>query len=352
MSLEQLVGEFGLEVDVAQYYMEVAWGSNSVQDFAESVYADNDDEGSSAYDKVWLPYAELKEIYKRVKSSDGVPFSSRRIRSGGTDFSPLVSSAEIMKLKLDETGVFHLDMGHIQNGHEVYSSFKGTCDVGQLLAIGRSGGFSYSDIMSGVDLSESAVKPEFKKFLVSAAKFQPVKDPVVDRRVATWVISGKELDGELTKWGLKNPGGIFSGVKVLGVDLDGTENFKVPVKSGIGVDPQGGQDPGDSTFPGHSHGVPVGSDFEVGDFEEDDFGDSVEDDEYMDPVEPEDGDIVIDERRGIGEVGGRWFVHFKDWDQAERVIKEKMDRDRYYPNVWLAEERGGYTLTSLDGLVS
>jgi hypothetical protein len=229
--------------------------------------------------------------------------SSGSIRKSG--FRSLVSSAEIVKLKLDETGVFHLDMGHIQDGHEVYSSLKGTCDVGQLLAIGRSGCFSYSDIMSGVDLSESAVKPEFKKFLVSAAKFQPVQDPVVARRVATWVISGKELDGELGKWGLKNPGGIFSGVKVLGVDLDGTENFKVPVKSGSGVAPQGGQDPGDSTFPGHSHGVPVGSDFEAGDFEEDGFEeDGFEEDGFDDPAEPEEGDIIVDEYSGIYEAGG------------------------------------------------
>jgi hypothetical protein len=137
-----------------------------------------------------------------------------------------------MKLKLDETGTFQLDMGHIQDGHEVYSSLRGVCDVGQLLAIGKKAGYGYSDILSGVDFSESGVKSELKKFLVSVAKFQPVKDPVVAREVATWVVSGKELEKELAWWGLKNPGGVFSGVEVLGVDLDGKSKFKARVNSG------------------------------------------------------------------------------------------------------------------------
>jgi hypothetical protein len=160
--------------------------------------------------------------------------SSRRIQSVHRipDFGGIVSSAEIMKLKLDDAGAFRLDMGHIQDGHEVYSSLRGTCDVGQLLAIGKKAGFSYTDITSGVDFTDSGIKQELKKFLVSVAKFQPVKEPVVSRKIASWVISGKGLDKELSRWGLNNPGGIFSAVEVLGVDLDGKGSLKVPVKSG------------------------------------------------------------------------------------------------------------------------
>jgi hypothetical protein len=50
--------------------------------------------------------------------------------------------------------------------------------------------------------------------------------------------------------------------------------------------------------------------------------------------------------------GGHWSEDFEDWDQAERVIKEKMNRDGYRPNVWLADDHGGYTLTSIDSSVS
>jgi hypothetical protein len=137
-----------------------------------------------------------------------------------------------MKLKLDDGGVFQLDMGHIKNGHEVYSSLKGTCDAGQLIAIGKKAGFTYTDIASGVDFSDSKVLPELKKFLVASASFRPVQDPVIKRDVARWVISGAELGGELSKWGLSNPGGVFSKVDVLGVDLDGKGDLKVPVSSG------------------------------------------------------------------------------------------------------------------------
>jgi hypothetical protein len=307
------------------------------------------------------------------------------------------------------------------------------------LAIGRKGGFSYTDITSGVDLSESEVKPEFQKFLVSAAKFQPVKDPVVPRKAASWVISGKELDGELKRWGLKNPGGVFSKVSVLGVDLDGSSKFpdtaNSPRRIRSGVDDEGWNEIPEEAEEDHGHyriykgglviarlgngrwewtgpGFPIsgqsyssaGEAWEAGasmreegrlenstlhghegpplpyggednfpvnssrqrslvgfkeplasgkgrirsDFQ-DDFEDVYgydEDDE--DSGEPQEGDIVVNESRGISEVGGRWFKDFEDWDQASRVIKEKMDMDGFYPNIWLEDDHGGHTLTSID----
>jgi hypothetical protein len=389
----------------------------------------------------------------------------------------------------------------------VYSSLRGVCDAGQLLAIGKKAGFSYSEISSGVDFSESGVKSELQKFLVSSAKFQPVKEPVVARKVASWVISGKDLEKELSRWGLKNPGGVFSKVEVLGVDLDGKSTFKAPVSSGsyrgtqssahpgahvelsdrepgapkvnsLHMDYSGGPTftvtwflNGDDSQPATTQVFPVGewdsyyekklrwgwlddsdpaqaggmyssrriqsngfasvgglSNFSPGErgvleaFEggsissdelrkklgslgwkasdidyviqrngggfdpaqaggmyssrrihssartsrlgfkrplvsgkgriasdfQDDFGDVYYDDSYDDPIEPEDGDIVVNESRGISEVGGRWYVKFEDWDQAERDIKEKMRLDGYFPNVWLEDDHGGYTLTSID----
>jgi hypothetical protein len=154
--------------------------------------------------------------------------------SSKLDLRGIVSSAELFKLKLNDSGgFFQADMGHIKNDHEVYSSLKGTCDVGQLIAIGKKAGFTYSEITSGVDFTGSAVLPELKKFLTASSQLREVKDPAIKRSVDSWAISGKELEGELKKWGLKNPGGVFSKVDVLGVDLDGTSKFKVPVRSGF-----------------------------------------------------------------------------------------------------------------------
>jgi hypothetical protein len=185
------------------------------------------------FDYEGYPAFELRPVNSSVD-----PGSSRRIQSGrvNPDFRGIVSSAEIMRLKLDESGVFHLDMGHTKDGHEIYSSLRGVCDAGQLIAISKKAGFSYSDITSGVDFTGSSVLPEFKKFLAASASFKPVADPAIKRSVAAWVISGRELDKELSKWGLNNPGKIFSAVEVLGVDLDGKSNFKVPVGSSDSLD--------------------------------------------------------------------------------------------------------------------
>jgi hypothetical protein len=377
--IEELALKHRLPEDVAAEMFRAWEGGQSLSDIAE---------------KFRVNFGKLNDFITDCRLSAN---SSRRIRSG-TDFGSLVSSAELMKLKLDESGTFCLDMGHIKDGHEIYSAVKGTCDVGQLLAIGRKGGFSYTDIMSGVDLSESEVKPEFQKFLVSAAKFQPVKDPVVPRKAASWVISGKELEGELQRWGLKNPGGVFSKVDVLGVDLDGASKFPVPADSsrsirsgvdepdmlrrarrltdiadarererlqleGLNAEPDmlrrarrltdiadarvpvdGANSSRQRSLVGFKKPLASGKGRIRSDFQDDDYFDEGGE-EFS---EPQEGDIVVNESRGISEVGGRWFEDFEDWDQASRVIKEKMDLDGFYPNVWLEDDHGGHTLTSID----
>jgi hypothetical protein len=180
-----------------------------------------------------FPHNSKESLDKAVSIMNPARSASAASTSSQSNLHDLVSSAELFKLKLNDSGSFQIDMGSIQNDHEVYSSLKGTCDVGQLLGIGRKAGFTYTDIASGVDFTGSVALPELKKFLVASAKFQSVPDPVIKREVASWVISGKELGVELNKWGIKNPGGVFSAMQVLGVDLDGTSKFKVPVKSEI-----------------------------------------------------------------------------------------------------------------------
>jgi hypothetical protein len=263
----------------------------------------------------------------------GYPFSStQRIQSGvfkdklkefvtHPNIPDLVSSAAIFKLKLNDAGTFNIDMGNLLNGYEVYSSLKGTCDAGQLLAIGKKAGFTYTDIASGVDFTGSAALPELKKFLVASAKFQPVQDPAIKRTVASWVISGKELDGELKKWGLKNPGGVFSAVQVLGVDLDGTSKFKVPVKSSSGF-PTGPSDEGFYQEDLHE---------EVQDVAE--FLYSLDADVYEDPERSEDdlagtfygNPYVPDAIRTIKEVsGGRISTNYHVVEKALQLLHDKV----------------------------
>jgi hypothetical protein len=212
---------------------------------------------------------------------------------------------------------------------------------------------------------------------------------------------------------LGNPGSIFSSVEVLGVDLDGKSNFKVPIRSaslGFKKPLASGKGRVSSGTAYDLVDIVARSDIDarqirelfkialgaaskedfinrannshtifVGDEDlkavadeifsracavrsakktiqsgfEDDVYDNMGEDYPVDeePVEPEEGDIVVDESRGIYEVGGRWSEDFEDWDQAARVVKEKMERDQYWPNIWQADDHGGYTLTSVDSSV-
>jgi hypothetical protein len=94
-----------------------------------------------------------------------------------------------------------------------------------------------------------------------------------------------------------------------------------------------------------SGGIPSG-------YEDDEDDEAMYDDAGYDedPAGPEEGDFVVNEYKGIFQVGDRWSAPFKDWDQASRVIREKMDRDGFYPDIWLKDDHGGYTLTSTDSV--
>ena len=170
-----------------------------------------------------------------VKSSVKLPIKSSVSWTDRT-MQSLISKAEIFKLKLNETGTFDIDLGNMVEGQEVYSSFHGSVDAGSLIACAKRDGFSYTDLLSGVDLSKSYVLPDMKKLVASSHKLRETKnDSATVRNVEAWVVSGKDLQGELDKWGLDNPGGIFQSVKVLGVSFDGKSTFPVnsarPVKS-------------------------------------------------------------------------------------------------------------------------
>jgi hypothetical protein len=62
--------KFGVDSDVAEYYVEAAESANDVKDFADTVYMDDEDEDGEFYCMVAVPYADLKELYRFIKGID------------------------------------------------------------------------------------------------------------------------------------------------------------------------------------------------------------------------------------------------------------------------------------------
>lgn len=44
----------------------------------------------------------------------------------------------------------------------------------------------------------------------------------------------------------------------------------------------------------------------------------------------------------------KFLGEFKDDAAAERFIRERMDRERFWPNVWKQDDHGGYTLVTIE----
>ena len=67
------------------------------------------------------------------------------------------------------------------------------------------------------------------------------------------------------------------------------------------------------------------------------------------PIDPVDDDIIINER------GGRAYQHTRaitpqrtDLDAIVSDVRARMDRERWWPNVWIERERGDYDLIAID----
>lgn len=65
--------------------------------------------------------------------------------------------------------------------------------------------------------------------------------------------------------------------------------------------------------------------------------------------EPDDEDIVIlsNEREAVVAVVGRPYAEANSRDELIAEIAERMDREKFWPNVWLERERGGFDLVSI-----
>jgi hypothetical protein len=67
----------------------------------------------------------------------------------------------------------------------------------------------------------------------------------------------------------------------------------------------------------------------------------------LDAQGPADDDLVTDDyltfyRYGFSHCGP--VVEVDEIDDAPAAVKEYMDREQFWPNVWLARERGGWDL--------
>jgi hypothetical protein len=67
--------------------------------------------------------------------------------------------------------------------------------------------------------------------------------------------------------------------------------------------------------------------------------------------EPEDGDLVTKDYRKFWEVGSnrsRSAVVVGEDDEWNEVVKTYMDKQQYWPNVWLERDRGGWDLLDIE----
>lgn len=70
-------------------------------------------------------------------------------------------------------------------------------------------------------------------------------------------------------------------------------------------------------------------------------------------MEPEEGDYVVSYsgcNTFVSEVGGYFVRTVADDAEAYAVIRERMDKDQCWPNVWTLSDHGNIELVTLESL--
>lgn len=62
------------------------------------------------------------------------------------------------------------------------------------------------------------------------------------------------------------------------------------------------------------------------------------------PTEPDQGDWITEDYITFREYEGRGVIRIPLGGPWQYAVRDRMDREKFWPNVWLAEERGGYML--------
>lgn len=80
-------------------------------------------------------------------------------------------------------------------------------------------------------------------------------------------------------------------------------------------------------------------------------GDDPDDDE---PLEPSEGDYILSPtgylggKTAVSQCAGKHLGNFAEESEARAFIREHMDREQFWPNVWTLSDHGNYHLTTLD----
>ena len=66
--------------------------------------------------------------------------------------------------------------------------------------------------------------------------------------------------------------------------------------------------------------------------------------------EPEDYTITpcgtLVAQLGVGKVEGKFLGEFSDYDGAMETIKEDMEANQFWPNIWIVSDHGNWELVS------
>jgi hypothetical protein len=78
------------------------------------------------------------------------------------------------------------------------------------------------------------------------------------------------------------------------------------------------------------------------------------DEEGEEETEPTEGDYIISDSRGETIITKCEDYHYrkviKEYSEAYDIIKNEMEREKFWPNVWTLSDHGNYNLISLDSL--
>jgi hypothetical protein len=74
--------------------------------------------------------------------------------------------------------------------------------------------------------------------------------------------------------------------------------------------------------------------------------------ETMEDAGPQEGDYIISSGRGTHvsehqEGGGKYLGEFANQDEAEAFIRQRMDKEQFWPNVWTCSDHGNLNLIVL-----
>ena len=75
--------------------------------------------------------------------------------------------------------------------------------------------------------------------------------------------------------------------------------------------------------------------------------------QHVEQFEPCEGDYTmtpcgpLGSRIGVGQVGGKFIGEFRTDEDAEKFIRDRMEREKFWPNVWWVSDHGNWDLRSL-----